>query len=378
MKHFYKYLGFTFMMLFLFSKEGKSQFYNGSFQEFGKNRVQEVTFFWQYYDFERFRVFFYGNGKEHAEYVARSANRSLQELELFFETELDSKIDILVFNRQSDFKQSNIGLTNDITSNIGGKNNIIGNKMFVYFEDDHINFDKQIKSSLSEVIVNSMVYRSSWRKVVRGSATIGLPEWFTQGLYSYMSNEWNSEVDNIVKDNILQNKYDKLGRIEPSEAKYAGHAMWNYIAQVYGDEVIPQILYLVSISKSFESSFRFVLGKPTKLLNADFVRYYKKQYEKDEPNRKLPHQEEIPIKKRKKKGKITQYKISPDGTKIAYSTNDLGKYYIWIYDIEKNKYTKVLKRGYKIERKEDKSYPLIDWHPDGSTLAFVEEREGAV
>ncbi len=377
-KHYYKYFGIVLILFMFSSKNGEAQFYNGSFQEFGKNRVQEVTFFWQYYDFQRFRVFFYGNGKEHAEYVARSAHKSLQELELFFETELDSKLEILVFNKQSDFKQSNIGLTNEISSNIGGKNNIIGNKMFVYFEDDHTNFDKQIRASLAEVIVNKMVYRSSWKKVVRGSATIALPEWFTQGLYSYKSTEWDSEIDNIVKDNILNDNYNKLGRIQPADAKYAGHAIWNYIAQVYGDEVIPQILYLVSISKSFESSFRFVLGKSTKALNADFVNYYKKQYEKDEMQRKLPFQEEIAIKKRKKKGKITQYKISPDGTKIAYSTNDLGKYYIWIYDLSTKKYTKVLKRGYKIERKEDESYPLLDWHPDGKTLAFVEERHGAV
>ena len=58
-----------------------SQFYNGSHQEFGKNRVQEATFNWQFYDFERFRVFFYAKGMENAQYVAKSAHQSLKELE---------------------------------------------------------------------------------------------------------------------------------------------------------------------------------------------------------------------------------------------------------------------------------------------------------
>ena len=378
MKRIILYIGLVLFFLYGIPNQGNTQFYNGSFQEFGKNRVQETTFFWQYYDFERFRIFFYGNGTEHAQYVARSAHQSLQELELYFETELDSKLDILVFNKQSDFRQSNIGLTNEITSNVGGKNRIVGNKMFVYFEDDHTSFDEQIRAALSEVIVNKMVFQGSWKKVVRGSATVQLPEWFTQGLYSYKSVEWNPEIDNAVKDNVLKGNYDKLGRIEASKAKYAGHAMWNYISQVYGEEVIPQILYLVSVSKSFESSFRFVLGKTTKALNNDFVAYYKKRYEKDEETKKLPVQQEIVLKSRKKKGKITQFKISSDGNKIAYVTNELGKYYIWIYDINTQKYTRVLRRGYKIERKADETYPLIDWHPDGKTLAFVEEREGAV
>lgn len=357
---------------------GNTQFYTGSFQEFGKNRVQEVTFFWQYYDFQRFRVFFYGNGHEHAEYVAKSVHKNLQELEGFFETELDGKLDILVFNRQSDFRQSNIGLSNDVTSNVGGKNNILGNKMFIYFEETHASLDKQIRASLSEVLVNKMVYQGNWKQVVRGSAKIDLPNWFTEGLYSYNSDDWNEDVNGIVRDNILNDEFSSLGRIRSHQARYAGHALWNYIAQVYGKEVIPQIIYLVSISRSFESSFRFVLGKSTKVLNADMVKYYKNQFSKEEKVKKLPSQEQIELKYRKRKGDITQIRISPDGKKIAYSTNELGRYYLWIYDIETNKYTKVLKKGYKIERKEDKSFPLIDWHPNGEILAFIEEREGAV
>lgn len=366
------------LVWFVAIKPAHSQFYSGSFQEFGKNRVQEVTFFWQFYDFERFRIFFYGSGQEHAEYAAKSIHKNLQELESFFETELDGKLDVLVFNRQSDFRQSNIGLTNDITSNVGGKNNILGNKMFLYFEGTHAEMDIQIRTSLCEVLVNKMVYQGNWREVVRGSAKIDLPSWFTEGLYSYKSADWEQDISGIVRDNILNEEYNNLGRISEDQSRYAGHALWNYIAQVYGKEVIPQIIYLVSISRSFESSFRFVLGKTTSALNADMVKHYKNEFSKKEEVQKLPAQEFIPLIKRKNKGEITQLAISPDGNKIAYSTNELGKYFIWIYDLGTNKYTKVLKRGYKIDRKEDKSFPLIDWHPNGKVLAFIEEREGAV
>ena len=378
MNSFYKNIFLISVCFLLFSSEGKAQFYSGSHQEFGKNRVQEVTFFWQYYDYERFRIFFYGDGKEHAEFVSRSLHKNLHELELFFETELDSKLDVLVFNRQSDFKQSNIGLTNEITSNVGGKNAIVGNKMFVYFENDHISFDEQIRSSLTEVLVNKMVRRGDWKKVVKSSSTVKLPDWFSKGLYSYKSTQWNAKINNVIKDGILSHKYDKLGRLSNEDALFAGHAMWNYIAQVYGEEVIPQIIYLVSVSKSFESSFRFVIGKTSKGLNQDFVNYYKKLYKKEEEIKKMPLQNEIPLKYRKKKGKITQFKISPDGTKVAYSTNELGKYFIWIYDIATEKYTRVLRRGFKVEREIDETYPLLDWHPNGNILAYVEERRGAV
>ena len=355
-----------------------AQFYTGSYQEFGKNRVQDISFYWQYVDFEKFRVFYYGYGKKHAEYVARSAHKSFQEMEKKYQVEIIDKIDILVYNRFSDFKQSNVGLTNDISSNVGGKNVLIGNKMFVYFEKDHANFDSQIKSSISELLVTKMLYGGNWRKIIRSSATLQLPVWFTSGLHAYNGFGWNSEIDNYVKDGILSGKINKLSRLEGEEATHAGHSLWNYIGQVYGEEVIPQIIYLVSVSRSFESSFRFVLGKTTKELNQDWINYYKKKYEKGEIGKTTPSQKIISLKNRKKTGKITQFKISPDGNKIAYSTNDLGKYKVYIYNLETKKYKRVVCSGFKVNRKTDYSYPLLAWHPGGEKLSYIEEKYGLV
>ena len=88
------YYSTLIVFFILLSYNSSGQFYNGSYQEFGKNRVQETTFFWQYYDFERFKVYFYGDGATNAEYAAKSIHKNLQELELFFETQVDSKFDV--------------------------------------------------------------------------------------------------------------------------------------------------------------------------------------------------------------------------------------------------------------------------------------------
>ncbi|MEN8928596.1 MAG: hypothetical protein ABF240_07015, partial [Flavobacteriales bacterium] len=92
MNSLFRHFALLFMLVLCYCGKANSQFYTGSHQEFGKNRVQDVTFFWQYYDYERFRIFFYGNGKEHAEFASRSVHKNLHELELYFETELDSKL----------------------------------------------------------------------------------------------------------------------------------------------------------------------------------------------------------------------------------------------------------------------------------------------
>ena len=222
-------LTFVLLIITLLKNEANSQFYTGSHQEFGKNRVQHINFFWQHHDYERFRVFFYGGEKKQAQYVARSIHENLTKLEKSFDIELDESIDILVFNKYSDFKQSNIGLTNDITSNVGGKTVLAGNKLFVYYEKDHPTLDINIRTGISKLLVNKLLYGGDWKKVLRTSATLKLPIWFTEGLFSYSGVNWNTHVDNIVKDGILSGKYDKLNLLEGEDAIYAGHSMWNYI-----------------------------------------------------------------------------------------------------------------------------------------------------
>ncbi len=361
-----------------FSANVKSQFYTGSHQEFGKNRVQHVNFAWQSHNYKKFNVFFYGGEKQHAEFVARAVHENLKELQKFFEVELEDKFSVLVYTRYSDFKQSNLGLTNDISSNVGGKTQLIGDKLFVYFEKDQPTFEANIRAAIARLLVTKMLYGGDWKKVLRSSATLKLPDWFTEGLYSFCGESWNPEIDNIVKDGILSGRYEKLTYLEGEEAIHAGHSLWNYIYQVYGQDVIPDIIYMVNISKNFESGFKFVLGKPTKTVVNEWLAYYQKQYQNDENNRSNPKQEKLTLKKKKTRGKITDIKLSPKGDKIAYVSNEIGKHKIWIYYLNKNKYTKVEARGFKVRRKTDYSNPLLAWSTDGGTLAFIDEFEGAV
>ncbi len=366
---------FTFVLV---NNNSCAQFYTGSHLEFGKNRVQHIVFGWQYHDYERFRVFYYGGEKTNAQYVARSVHANLSDLEEFFDIELEEKMDILVYNKYSDFKQSNVGLTNEVTSNVGGKTTLVGNKMFVYYEIDHPNFDINIRQSIAKLLVNKLLYGGDWKKVLRTSATLKLPEWFTEGLYSFSGDNWNNHIDNIVKDGIISGKFDEINLLEGEDAIYAGHSLWNYIRQVYGAEVIPHVVYMVNVSRSFESGFRFVLGKSSKTLINEWQSYYQKLYLKDETQRSLPVQESISLKKKKSRGKITQLKVHPYGNKIAYVTNDLGKYKVWVYDLSTKEYKKIIKGSFKVNRKTDETYPLIGWSPNGDQLVVIEEKLGVV
>ena len=124
----------------------QAQYYSGSNINFGQNRVQYNTFFWQSFDFERFKMHFTKGGKKHAIYAARSAHSYMGDLEKLLDYTIPEKVHFIIYNSQGKYRQSNIGLTNNLNSNIGGTANIDGNKIFIYYNGNHDTFNEQIKA----------------------------------------------------------------------------------------------------------------------------------------------------------------------------------------------------------------------------------------
>ncbi len=356
--------------------EARSQFYNGSQMSFGKNRVQYKEFFWTYYKFEKYDIYFYLGGKELALYTAKYAKEHLDEIEDKLDTGLDDKIQFIVFNNLTDLKQSNIGLVNDEHYNTGGVTYIIGKKVFLYFNGDHDNFDKQIKAGIAQSIVNQLLYGSSIGSQIKNTSLFPFPDWYMNGLVSYISNDWDTKIDNWVKDGILTGKFDKFNQLTGQEATYAGHAFWRYIAEKYGESTISNIIYMAKVSRRLESGFLYILGISFKNLQKEALAYYRDMYNTSDSIREFPNESVL----KKVKGKIVynRLKLSPDGNYIAYTSNRDGLFKVYIKDQNSGKTKRIIRGGYRLEDKIDYSYPLLAWHPTGKILAMIIERKGEV
>ena len=259
-------LSFLLMTSFLV----RSQFYSGSQMEFGKNRVQyDEPRLWQWYKFDKYNVYFYMGGKELAMYISERAKKYVAEIEKLLDYNLDAKIEFMVYNKQSDYRQSNLGLEYEEPYNIGGVTKVVGSKVFLYFDGDHTKFDREIKARIAEVLINQMMYGGSLKEVVKNSTLLTLPNWYIQGLVSYIANDWDPDIDSRVKDGILSGKYKRFNGLDGSDAIYAGHSIWNYIAETYGRSVIPNILYMTKVTRSVESAFLFGLGASMKNMTSE-------------------------------------------------------------------------------------------------------------
>ena len=87
------------------------QFYNGMQMTFGKNRVQYNNAYWKFYRFDRFDVYSYENGTDLSLYVADFVEKELCLIERFFDYDIEQRLIFICYNKMSDLKQSNIGLS---------------------------------------------------------------------------------------------------------------------------------------------------------------------------------------------------------------------------------------------------------------------------
>lgn len=372
---FKRFLSVIILALFIFNKNASAQFYYGMQMDFGKNRMQYQTFEWTYFDFDRFKVYMYQGGKEIAQYVAVSVDKQLPILEKRLDYQVEDKIQILVYNNQNDFKQSNLGLAVEDNSNVGGVTHIVGDKINVFFNGSHADLDRQIRAALAELIINKMMYGGRARDMVRNSTLLVLPDWFKQGLIRYLSEGWHTLSDNALQDAIKNDRFYKFNRLTGKDAYMAGHALWYYIAETYGEAVIPNILYMSKVSRSPDNALVFVVGTSLNNLIFEMTEVFNKRYYNyNDTTRTFPASPNI-LSKQKKTRHYYELKVSPDGQKAIYSTNEMGQFKVWLNTFGEVKQKRILKFGPKVERLEDYNYPLLAFHPNNEIVAMIYERK---
>jgi hypothetical protein len=369
--------GYIIIILILLGNLSKGQFYNGSQVDFGKNRVQFNDYLWSHYKYEQFNIYFYEEGKNIADYLARSAHLQLSSLETQFEYKLKRKIQFVIYNTQNQSRESNIGNYPNENSNTGGFARISGNKVFVYFDGNHKNFDKQIRSGVAKVLVNEIIYGDELSDEIKNGAIINFPSWFKDGLISYLSEKWSTETENKVKSYMKLNKFKKFSWLAGEEAIYAGHSIWYYIADVYGEQAVSDVLYMSKVSRNTSDGLLFILGKSTDNLVTDWENYFKSRFISDNKGKEIiQNDKSVPVQIKKLK-RYDRLCLNSKESHLAFTTNKLSQQKVIVTEIGNKKNQKViLTLGQKLDVVPDHSFPVICWHPVGDVLSIFYEYRG--
>ena len=343
---------------------------------FGKNRVQYNRQIdeWMVYETANFVTYWYGDARNVAQSALQTAEFDFASIQQLLEHQTTEKIEMLVFSDLTDLKQSNIGET-DLFQIRGGETKVVGNKIFVFFDGNHNHLRTQVREGMAGVLLNSMLFGSNLQEIVQNAVLLNLPGWYTDGLTSYCGQEWSPELDNQLRDLMQTGRYRTFDKLAKDYPRLAGHAFWYYISLHFGRGTISNLLYLTRINRSIDAGFLYVLGNGYRRTTESILDYFGKRYRDEARVTRTPDASTLIPIKNKKKIPLSQVKLSPDGQRIGWVSNNLGRWIVWVQDMQTGKRKKVLRGGARnAVQTTDYNYPQIAWNPDNQRLAVLYER----
>ncbi len=363
-------LGILAFLFFSFTSHAQN-----TFVEFGKNRIQHKRFYWRNLSTINFDIYYYDSG-------SRLANFATRFLELEFDKITDVlgyspyfKTKIFIYNSISDLQQSNVGI-DDENLITGGQTDFFKSQVEIPYTGSEEEFKQELRRGIALMLIREMMFGGSLKEMLQSSYLGKFSEWFLFGAAAYVADGWSEEMDDHVRDAFSRRKTKKPNLLSGQDAVLVGQSIWNYIAEEYGEANISNILNLARIIRNERNSIGSSLGVRYKTFLKRWENYY--QGLSDETLEQTePANYDFKLRKRNRKNFVfNEFKINPEGTKIAFSENRNGRYRIVVKDL-RNRRRKVLTRtGYRaINQRYDDNVPLLSWR-DNNNLGIMTIKKG--
>lgn len=370
-----------YILLLVFILSVHKLFSQASWEPFGQNRVQFRTFEWKYYDSTHFRTFYYDKGMSHALYSLNIAEQELSHIVYMMGGRLNKKLNIIIYNSFSEYKQTNIGRKNEaLNLASGGKIDVVGDNIPVYFNGDHNNLKKQITRGIASVIKDNMLFGDNIKDVVKNAVKMNLPEWYSVGYVTYIADDWTAENTSDLQSLVNGTSKKKITEVGITNPSLVGHSFWNFISKKYGENYISNLLYLTRYRKSVNSALELVLRKPYKAIINEWSAFYditdssKKEEAPIVQNTKVLSKIKI-----KPNAVYSQFAISPVGRDIAYVEKSDGEFKVFVQDIKFGKTNEIIAGGIKASIElADPDYPLLSWSPSGRKMAILYQKKNQI
>ncbi|HMA40024.1 MAG TPA: BamA/TamA family outer membrane protein [Gemmatimonadales bacterium] len=233
-----------------------------SAQYFGQNKVQYRSFPFQIIQTEHFEVYFYDEERAAALDAARMAERGYARLSRVLHHRFQARKPIILYASHTDFEQTN-AIEGELGEGTGGVTEFFKHRMVLPFTGSY--------ADLEHVLQHEMVHQFQYDVFSSGRIGAGVqtlvsvnpPLWFMEGMAEYLSlGPIDPHTAMWLRDAALEGDLPTIEQMtyDPRVFPYHyGHALWSYIGEKWGDEVIGEILQ-ASTSSGVEGAFKRALG----------------------------------------------------------------------------------------------------------------------
>ena len=347
----------------------------GAEEMFGTNKVRDGFFSWKVVETEHFQVHYYKDGEELAKDLAVVLEREYPRISNMLNIKQEAKSPFFLYLTPDDYYQTNITLGE--VEGSGGFTEFFKNRIAFYPRGSakwlRLVATHEYTHHLTDqyIMGGSLPYRSF---TIFINAVLN-PQWYTEGLAEYISGDFDSYADMLVRDAAIDDKlipFRQLNgfyHLKPRQILLAykeGYTIFEFLVNKYGKQV-PAIMTedIQNQLNPYQSIEKATNNQADQSIRYEWEEYLKEKYNKQIVGKKEPWEISTPLTKGP--GWKMHPAFSPDGAKIAYisdEANEQGDFDLYIMDADgSNK--KRLTRNRLIR-------PLgISFSPDGKYIAFI-------
>lgn len=351
-----------------------------SFAQFGKNRVQYQEFTWKYIETKHFDIYFHQGGEYLAKFTAVEAERALRSIEDNLKYSLKRRISYVVFNSHNQFQQNNI-INSFLSENVGGVTQLFKNQIVIPFQGSYTQFRHVIHHELVHGVLNDMFHGGTLQSSLANHGYF-IPGWLNEGLCEYLSNDgMDTQTDMFMRDVTISEQLPELQRIRGYAQYRVGQTFYWYIAEKYGKEKVADFINRLNIHQNLEMAFKSSFDMNIEDFNDMWERDIKRIYWPDLDKFKSLKEIATQVTDRKKMDNFynSAPSISPDGTKMAFISEENGVFVIAVMDsLGKMSSVRPIVSSFRRQDFEDLNMlaPGISWNPEGTKIAISAKAGG--
>lgn len=337
---------------------------------YGKNKVHYEDQDWSFIQSRHFTVYYYGDPSL-ADFTARAAEEAFESMADLFRFEPEKRIAMIVYPNHAEFAVTNAVNLPTYSEGIGGVTELYKNRIAIPFAGDYRDFRRVIHHELVHAVINEVYYGGSVQSLIQLGQRMRIPDWFNEGLAEYLALGWDTQSDMYVREAIINDHLPDIPQLNGFFAYRGGQAVWDYVAEQYGEEKIAEILRRLQTARSVSHAFQRSIGLTVDELSDQWKRSLREIHFPEVTARESL--EEIG------QALITQDQgfynaspaLSPLGDKLAFVTTTSGLFDIYIADAHEGTIEKRLVQGQLSREFESLRIltPGLSWSPDGRTLA---------
>lgn len=356
---------------------------------FGQNQVQFDKFNWKVVETEHFLVHYYPEEADIINDASRMAERSYARLSRMLNHQFREKKPLILFRSRTDFGQNNV--TGDLGEGTGGVTEALRHRVLLPFTGDFQSFEHVLAHELVHAFQYDIFARGRAGNGLQTLATIQPPLWMMEGMAEYLSLGPNHILtQSWMRDAALNGALPSILQMTNFPDRFFpyrfGEALWEYIGNRWGDDVIGEILNstpTVGVERAFKRELGLSLEELSDEWREAMQVKHLPQIAKLDRARKFSD----PLLNQRKSGGFAQLFVapaySPDGKYIAFIS--MGSFLrgevfpdLWLGDGETGKRVKRLVKSALDPDFEELRllYSQSAFSSDNRSLAFTAQRNG--